>query len=48
MRAVLSLVLSLPLVPAYFAQTPVIKEYENLPGVALYSNGYLLSWHECG
>jgi hypothetical protein len=27
-----------------FGQTPETTRYENLPGVALYSNGYLLSW----
>ncbi len=44
MRAGSSLLLSLALVPACVAQTPVTTQYENLPGVALYSNGYLLSW----
>jgi len=44
MRAVSSLLLFLALVPACVAQTPVTAQYENLPGVAVYSNGYLLSW----
>lgn len=44
MRAVSSLLLSLALVPACVPQTPVTARYENLPGVAIYSNGYLLSW----
>ncbi len=44
MRAGWPLLLSLALVPACVAQMPVTTQYENLPGVALYSNGYLLSW----
>lgn len=40
-----SLLLSLALVPVCVAQTPVAARYENLPGVAIYSNGYLLSWN---
>lgn len=44
MRAASSLLLSLALVPACVAQTPITAQYENLPGVAIYSNGYLLSW----
>jgi hypothetical protein len=44
MRAVSSLLLFLALVPAYIAQTPLTAQYENLPSVAVYSNGYLLSW----
>jgi hypothetical protein len=44
MRAVSSLLLSLALVPVCVVQTAVTAQYENLPGVALYSNGYLLSW----
>jgi len=43
MRAVSGLFLSLALVPACVAQTPVATQSENLP-VAVYSNGYLLSW----
>lgn len=34
----------LALVPTCIAQTPVTAQYENLPGVAIYSNGFLLSW----
>jgi hypothetical protein len=44
MRPVLLLLLSLALVPAYVGQTPVGAKYENLPGVVLYSHGYILSW----
>lgn len=44
MRTVSPLLLSLALIPAFVAQTPVPAQYENLPGVAVYSNGYLLSW----
>ena len=44
MRAVSWLLLSLALVAACVAQKPATAQYENLPGVALYSNGYLLSW----
>ena len=44
MRAVSLLLLSLVFIPACVAQTPVTLQYENLPGVSLYSNGYLLSW----
>jgi hypothetical protein len=44
MRAVSWLFLSLALVPACVAQAPITAQYENLPGVAVYSNGYLLSW----
>lgn len=45
MRASSSLLLSLALAGAGIAQTPVTALYENLPGAALYSNGYLLSWN---
>ena len=44
MRARSSLLLSLAFLPACFAQGLVTSKYENLPGVALYSHGYLLSW----
>lgn len=44
MRAVLPLLLSLTFVIRCAGQTPAIAQYENLPGVALYNNGYLLSW----
>ncbi len=44
MRAVSSLLLSFALVTACVAQPPVTAKYENLPGVAFYRNGYLLSW----
>jgi hypothetical protein len=38
------ILLCLALVTCSFGQTPETTRYENLPGVALYSNGYLLSW----
>lgn len=44
MRAALSLLLPLAFVIRCVAQTPAVIQYEGLPGVALYSNGYLLSW----
>lgn len=44
MRAVSSLVLFFVLIPTCVAQTPAPARYENLPGGAVYSNGYLLSW----
>ncbi len=44
MRTVSSLLLSLALISACVAQPPVTAQYENLPGVAIYNNGYLLSW----
>lgn len=44
MGAASSLLLSLALVPTCVAQTRVTAQYEDLPGVAIYSNGYLLSW----
>lgn len=45
MRSVAWLLLSLALVPACVAQTSVTAQYGNLPGVAIYNNGYLLSWN---
>jgi len=44
MRPALSPLLSLSFVILCAAQTPVTAQYEGLPGVALYQNGYLLSW----
>lgn len=44
MRAVSSLLLLIAPVPAWMAQTAVTVQYGNLPGVATYSNGYVLSW----
>ncbi len=48
MRAVALAVLSLPFLALCVAQTPVSAKYKNLPGVALYSHGYLLSWDSPG
>ncbi len=44
MRATFPLVLSLAFVIRCGGQTPATVQYENLPGVALYSEGYLFSW----
>jgi hypothetical protein len=44
MRALQSLLFLLCFVPACVAQAPAPSQYEGLPGVAIYSNGYLLSW----
>src|SRR3569833_2254502 len=46
MRAISSLFVFLALVRALMAQapTPMTARYDNLPGVAIYSKGYLLSW----
>ena len=44
MRAAFSLLLSFALIAVCVAQTRVTARYENLPGIAVYSNGYLLSW----
>jgi len=46
MPAVLSLLLFVALISACVAQTPVTAQYENLHGVIIYSNGYLLSWDQ--
>lgn len=44
MRAVLPLLLGLVSVSVGAGQNRVAVEYKDLPGVAIYNNGYLLSW----
>ena len=44
LRTAFSLLLSLSSVMLCAGQTPATAQYEGLPGVALYQNGYLLSW----
>ncbi|MBV9157391.1 MAG: hypothetical protein JO097_14095 [Acidobacteriaceae bacterium] len=44
MRAALPLMLFLALISPCVAQTTVPARYADLPGVAIYNNGYVLSW----
>ena len=44
MRSALPILLPLAFVIRCAGQTPAVAQYKGLPGVALYSNGYLLSW----
>lgn len=44
MRAAFPFVFSLAFLVRCACQTPATEQYENLPGVALYNDGYLFSW----